>query len=199
MKLPQLGQAVFVIVGDRRARAHVQNLHGEDSVSVDTPTDEGFDLHLGELASLEWTSERGVVRGEGLIASLTDGALPHVVLRLESSRVVQRREHVRIEIVVDAELRQSSGVPCEIKTIDLSGGGMRAYVPRELVEGEPVDVTLMFPEMPSIGAEAEVIRGDVANGYAFRFTYVEPKEHDRLVAFVFEAHRKSFATVKRTG
>jgi PilZ domain-containing protein len=199
MRLPELGQSVFVVAGDRRVPAAVYELHGEDTVVV-KHAEGGASLmvDLSELVAVEWTTHRGIFRGQGIVISLSGTTTPLAYIRLESSGVMQRRDYVRVEVVVDAELRQASGVPVEIKTIDLSGGGLRAYVPRDLVPDEPVDVTLLFPDMPSIGADAVVIRGDQASGYAFRFTVIDPKEHERLVKFVFEAHRRAFATVKRS-
>lgn len=192
---------MLVLPGDTRLVSHVEDLRNGDTVVIAPPSREGIVIRLerGEQVALEWTTARGLVRGEGYVAAVAELPAPIVHVKLESSRIAQRRDHVRVEIVLDLALRQTASVPVSCQTVDVSGGGMRAFVPLDLRPGEPVDVTIELPDEAPVELLAEVIRGSEEKGYAFRFVKIDRDERERLIRFVFAAHTREFAVVRRDG
>jgi c-di-GMP-binding flagellar brake protein YcgR len=201
MKLPHLGEAVFLLPGGRGGRlsAIVEGSSNGDTVAVGPPTEHGVVvvLPVGEPVTIEWTTERGLYRGEGKVTSIAAHDRPALTIRLDESHIAQRREHVRVDMVIEVEVKQTAGVPVRCKTLDLSGGGMRARIPLDLIAGEPLDGTLFLPDQDPVVFEAEVIRGSEVNGFAVRWTHVEPKDRERLIRFVFAEHRREFAALRR--
>jgi hypothetical protein len=201
MKLPQLGDRVLVVLGDHRLTSRVEAVRGGDTVVLAPPAKDGVVVRplVGESIAIEWTTGRGMFRGDGIV--LAEPAADSSVLwvRLDSSQLAQRREHIRVELSLDVELTQVAGVPIAGTTIDVSGGGMRARVPLALVAGEHLDVTLSLPDEEAVSCEAEVIRGTEGTGYAFRFAVIDNADRERLIRFVFAEHRREFAVVRRSG
>jgi c-di-GMP-binding flagellar brake protein YcgR len=202
MKLPHVGENIFLLPGARggRLNSRVEGSSNGDTVAVGPPTEYGVVvvLPVGEPVTIEWTTERGLYRGDGLVTSIAAHDRPALTIRLDESHIAQRREHVRVDMVVDVEVKQTAGITVRCKTLDLSGGGMRARIPLDLVAGEPLEGTLFLPDQDSIEFEAEVIRGSEMNGFAVRWTHVEPKDRERLIRYVFAEHRREFAALRRS-
>lgn len=200
MKLPKLNERIFVVLGDIRLASRVEGTRGGDIVMVAPPSRNGIHVTplTGEAVSIEWTTGRGLFRGEGIIMAKGDeNSL--IWIRLDASSIAQRREHIRVDMIVDIELTQASGLPVAGATLDLSGGGMRARMPLDLVAGEQVDFSILLPDEQPVHGIAEVIRGTEGTGYAFRFISVRPADRERVIRYVFAEHRREFATVRRTG
>jgi c-di-GMP-binding flagellar brake protein YcgR len=199
VKLPHLNERIFVVLGDHRLTSRIEGTRGGDTVVVPPPSRDGFVVwpQLGEAVSIEWTTARGLYRGDGIVMAHQGDPPSAVLIRLDSSQIAQRRDHVRVDLVLDLELTQVAAPPVRCQTVDVSGGGMRALVPLDLVPGEHVSVKLSLPDEPEIQADAEVIRGTEGTSYAFRFIAVEPADRERLIRYVFAAHRREFAMVRR--
>jgi hypothetical protein len=197
MKLPQQNERVFVVVGDVRLPSRVQGTRGGDIVMVAPPSRNGVRARLvvGEAVAIEWTTGRGLFRGEGIVAPQAEDS-PVLWIRLDVSKIAQRREHIRADISVEIELTQTAGIPVAGRTIDLSGGGMRAKMPLDLVAGERVEFKVYVPDEAPVAGVAEVIRGTEGTGYAFRFVWMQPADRERLIRYVFAEHRREFATVR---
>ena len=193
--------SVFVLPGARggRLNARIEGSSNGDTIVVCPPTEYGVVvvLPIGEPVTIEWTTERGLYRGVGKVTSIAANDRPALTIRLDESHIAQRREHVRVDMVVEVEVKQTAGITVRSATLDLSGGGMRARIPLDLVAGEPLDGTLYLPDQQPIEFEAEVIRGSEVNGYAVRWTHMEPKDRERLIRHVFAEHRREFAALRR--
>jgi hypothetical protein len=196
VKLPHLNERIFVIVGDARLNSRVEGTRGGDVVMCAPPSRHGATVKplTGEAVAIEWTTGRGLFRGEGIVIGSGDDSL--LWIRLDASKIAQRREHIRADVAVDIELKQTAGVPVAGTTIDLSGGGMRAKMPLDLVSGEHVDATIYVPDETPVVAVAEVIRGTEGTGYAFKFVSLQPADRERLIRYVFAEHRREYATVR---
>lgn len=204
MRLPEINERIFVLVPDpdRKVQSRVEELPGGDTVAISPPSENGVGVpfEIGDPVQIEWTNERGLIRGEGLIMARSETGLPLLYIRLDSSHVAQRRDHIRVEMVVDIQLKQASAAPVKCKTVDLSGGGMRAFVPLDLAAGEQLDAIIWLPDdnsLREIELTAQVIRGTEMTGYAFRFLEVEKADQERLIRHVFAAHRREFANTRR--
>jgi hypothetical protein len=202
VKLPHQSELVFLLPGGRggRLNARVEGSSGGDTITVGPPTENGVVvvLPVGEPVTVEWTNERGLFRGDGVVTYIASNDRPALTIRFDETHIAQRREHVRVDMVVEAEVKQTAGITVRCVTLDLSGGGMRARIPLDLVAGEPLDGTVYLPDEAPIEFEAEVIRGSEMTGYAVRWTHMEPKDRERLIRHVFAAHRREFAALRRT-
>lgn len=200
MRMPEINERVFVLVSnpDRKVPSRVEELPGNDTLAITPPSENGIgvDFAIGQPITIQWTNERGLLEGEGFVMAYAETGLPLLYIRLDSSRVAQRRDHVRVETVVDIQLKQASAAPVKCKTVDLSGGGMRAFVPLDLVAGEQLDAIVWVTEngkTREIELTAQVIRGTEMTGYAFRFLEVETADQEFLIRYVFAAHRREYA------
>jgi hypothetical protein len=202
VKLPHLNENVFLLPARRggRLNTRIEGSSNGDTIVVAPPSENGVvvALPVGEPVAIEWTTERGLFRGDGVVTYIAANDRPALTIRFDDTRIAQRREHVRVDMIVEVEVKQTAGVPIRCTTLDLSGGGMRAKIPLDLVSGEPLDGSIFLPEEQPIEFEGEVIRGSELNGFAVRFTHVEPKDRERLIRYVFAAHRREFAALRRS-
>jgi c-di-GMP-binding flagellar brake protein YcgR len=202
VKLPHLNERIFVLPGHRggRLNSRVEGSSNGDTITVAPPSEDGVvvALPVGEPVTVEWTTERGLFRGDGIVTYIASNDRPALTIRFDETHIAQRREHVRVDMVVEAEVKQTAGIAVRCVTLDLSGGGMRARIPLDLVAGEPLDGTVFLPDEAPIEFEAEVIRGSEMTGYAVRWTHMEPKDRERLIRHVFAAHRREFAALRRS-
>lgn len=200
MRLPELNERVVVLHDGQRLFSRIAEVRKPDLVAIAPPSDDhGRVVELEERApvAIEWTCARGLARGSGIVARLDEVPVPVAFVRIDSAPIVQRRDHVRIESLIEVEITQAASVPVRTTTIDLSGGGMRAVVPLYLDVGEHVKVVLELPEQEPLEAVARVIRGSEAAGYAFGWVEIDPAEHERLIRFVFTTHSRGFSYVRR--
>lgn len=202
MMLPPINERLSVQVeaGNDHLSSRVEGTHAPDLVVIAAPTLNGTFVPLarGVGLTLFWTCERGLAEGVGSVVRLKKGSLPLVHVQLHSSRIGQRRRHVRAGLVLDVELRRAEGDPIRCCTLDVSGGGLRATPDVDLRRHQVVEVTLFLPDEPDLDAKTVVVRGDRENGYAFRFVSIEPADVERLIQFVFAAHRREFVLLRRT-
>jgi c-di-GMP-binding flagellar brake protein YcgR len=180
--------------------SRVEDLRNGDEVLIALPSDgsTSYPLALQEEVSLEWPTERGIVRVDGTVLSREDIGIPVLVIEVDSSKTVQRRDHVRVDMALQVDL-VNGGREYNGTTVDVSGGGMRAVFEDDLDLNASYELYLMLPEeeKPIEGVAQIVRRIDQTTTYAFRFAQMRPLVRERLIKFVFDAHRRSFANLRR--
>lgn len=199
LKLPELNQRIGVVLADGRLLStRVEGAEGAELL-IAPPSDHGVThlLSVGEEIAFEWTTERGLLRGSGRVAGRVEGGVPLVRVLLDESSVIQRREFVRVECLMSLDVRVR-GERVSASTLDLSGAGIRTQVPLDLHLGDKVTVVLYMPQGGQIEASSEVVRIDGGGVYALRFVEIDPREQERLVRYVFAAHRREFANLRRS-
>jgi c-di-GMP-binding flagellar brake protein YcgR len=199
LKMPELNQKLGVELEDgRMLTTRVEDIDATDLL-VAPPSDQGvtYLMSVGEQIALEWTTERGLLRGYGRVKDRHGGGVPLIRLELDESSVIQRREYVRVECVMSIDVRVRA-VQFTGMTLDLSGAGVRVSVPTLFELEDQALLVLYLPGGRPIEARSSVVRIDGDNIYAFRFVEIDPKEQETLIQFVFQAHRRQFANVRRS-
>jgi c-di-GMP-binding flagellar brake protein YcgR len=204
LKLPELNQRVGIVLADgRMLSTRVEGAEGSDLL-IAPPSDQGvtYLVTTGEEVSIEWTTERGLFKATGTMAGRVDApGVPLVRVAVDESSVIQRREYVRVECTVNVDLR-AHGEKYLAHTLDLSGAGARISTSEALaLEFEPGDratLVVYLPDGEPIETMGEVVRLDGNGVYAFRFVGLDPKVQERVIRWVFEAHKREFAMVRRS-
>ena len=167
------------------------------------PSDQGvtYLVTVGEEVQIEWTTERGLFKASGKMAGRVEAGIPLVRVVVDESSVIQRREYVRVECTIEVDLR-AHGEKYVANTLDLSGAGARISTSETLaLEFEPGDratLVIYLPDGDPIETMSEVVRLDGNGVYAFRFVGLDPKVQERVIRWVFEAHRREFTTLRRS-
>jgi c-di-GMP-binding flagellar brake protein YcgR len=201
MQLPAINQRIGVRTQRNQVplTSRVEDLRNGDEVLIALPSDgaTSYPLAIEEEVSLEWPSERGIVRVDGTVLSREDIGIPVLVIEVDSSKTVQRRDHVRVDMALQVDLmvgeKEFNGT-----TVDVSGGGMRAAFTDDLDLNASYELYLMLPEEEKpIEGVAQIVRRIDKTTYAFRFVSMRPLVRERLIKYVFDAHRRSFANLRR--
>jgi c-di-GMP-binding flagellar brake protein YcgR len=201
LKMPELNQRLGIELEDGRMLVtRVEDLAAPDLI-VAPPSDQGITylLSVGEQIAIEWTTERGLLRGYGRVKARVDGGVPLIRLELDESSVIQRREFVRVETVITIDVRVG-GERYSGLTLDISGAGARANVTGdiEFALGDVATVVLYLPEALTIETTASVVRVEENNVYAFQYNVIDPLQQEALIRYVFAAHRRAFANLRRS-
>ena len=157
------------------------------------------DEHTGERpdpATLEYTSQRGVIRMQGE-AAFTDRTLVRFHAAGEPE-VDQRRAFVRVHASRELTLGPSLAAgSAPAYTLDVSGGGMLLFGADHL----ELDDTLSFEmdvdetEAPIAGI-ARVVRVDADGRRALHFERIAEADRERLIRFVFACLRTARAKTR---
>ena len=167
--------------------------HGEDVLLV--VLDGVEELVAGPLSMLllESAGARGIVRTPGA-AELVEANLLRFVLE-SSIELVQRREFVRVVAAKRLVLEDEDGeLVAEGLTVDISGGGMLAQLPRSA--DVPHNTTLFFALYlgltdydDQVNGTVQVVRQNDENQVALEFEHISHRDQERLIRFVFERQR----------
>ncbi len=191
---PRIHTPLFVHVegfaGELRSR--VEDLPDDGTIVIANPSADGadFTLALGREIELEWVIKRGVARQLAVVRDRVDVGVPGLALEpLGEPEATQRRNYVRVEVLLPVVVEPERGQPVRGTTLDVSGGGMRAAISARLDHGQPVQVTLGLPNGDPITCGACTIRPVDKEVYAFEFEEIAGPDRERLIRFVF-AHQR---------
>lgn len=117
----------------------------------------------------------------------------------EISRI-QQRDYFRLKMVTNAEIKTidpQSGeeITMLVLTKDISGGGLRVISKKELQVGNIVDIKI-DTNKKSIVVKGKVLRctidekSDHDFDVGISFTYVNQKDREEIISFIFEYQRK---------
>lgn len=172
---------------------------------VGVPTHRGYEVRVepGTTVDVQTTHTDGlrvfvarVVRRE---------AVPGPAIRLtwpESVQRVQRREAVRVEVLVRVEVSPAlpDGGPRSLAgaTTDLSEGGMRVVLPEALEPGTALEARLHLPGADPLECTGLAMRSGENGGAAtdkrfwtaVAFTSLSPASRKELARFVFDVQRE---------
>jgi hypothetical protein len=176
---------------------------GKDPLPARVDTDDGTMLTLvlvlppeqrampipERRCSVEWTTRKGLHRVSGSVSS----ADPHPevlhVVRDGDERVVQRRDAVRVEVVVDAVVTVvGAEARAETNTLNVSGAGLCIRDPLDLDLNAVIDVELLIEPEP-MRARCVVVREVRPGEKGVRIYEIGPDDRHRLTRFVAERQR----------
>jgi c-di-GMP-binding flagellar brake protein YcgR len=139
-------------------------------------------------AMIEFTSERGLHRIEGLVREAGPEADVLDFERRIEPALVQRRQYARADAVIPVRVWSDGGEELDAFTLNVSGGGLLLNGGEALSIGDVVWFELELGDVP-LGGRARVVREDADGGRGLQIDVPE-KGRDRLVRFVFDRHRK---------
>lgn len=111
----------------------------------------------------------------------------------EQSTGIQRREYVRVPLVLKIFIETEIKKNIIANTIDISGGGLKFISPESFVPKEEVKVTIYIPEDRSVQAKGIIVQNDYIpqNQHVMSFTDIEEKDRDRIIKKCFEVQLTS--------
>jgi hypothetical protein len=199
LKLPELNQRIGLVLADGRLLTTRVEGTEEPELLIAPPSDQGvtYLLTVGEVVELEWTTDRGLLRGVGHVVGRVEGGVPLVRLHLDESSVIQRREFVRVECVMTVDVHKG-GEKISASTLDLSGAGARLKAKVEVELEDAVALVVYMPDGPPIETRGVVVRVDGDDVFAVQFVGLDAHQQERVIRYVFAVHRREFANLRRS-
>jgi hypothetical protein len=180
-----VGQQVDLLVAERETLG----------ARIDETRDDALRLTLlapppqpiaGSRATLHFTNRRGVCSIEGELreadragAWFTPEGRP---------RLIQRREHVRVEATIPVAYSPDGQRRAEVYTLDVSGGGFVLGGAPELSVGGTTHFTLLLGDEP-LEVFGTAVRVTERGGLAINIDVIAPGARERLIHWIFKRER----------
>lgn len=143
-------------------------------------------------ASLKFAGERGLHELQGALEA-SDGQ-GRVFFAVRATKVEQRRELVRVDVMLPVVLRWRTTVgfrTLRTTTLDLSGGGALVVGPAGMKPGQPFTVCLALGDGgPDLLLRAEVVRVVERTRLALRFVDISDRQRERIIRFTLRYQRE---------
>ena len=191
MTHPPINSLLLVTVEDFEGELHsrVEDELDDGTIMIAQPsTEEKEDVPVltASHVRLEWQLKSGIARQSATVVRHV-GIASLIVQPVGDVVIIQRRDYLRIDVLLTVFIETHLGEDARGTTIDLSGGGMRAMVPIELEDDQIIDVTIVLPgDEGEIRAKAHTIRTVAEDTYAFGFREIREAERERVIRFVFQ-------------
>jgi c-di-GMP-binding flagellar brake protein YcgR len=192
MKRPPVNSLLILKLDDVEGDLHsrVEDVFDDDTLVIAQPSGAGipqFAIETGRQVLVEWRIRSGIVRQEHTVLKHVDRGIASLVVQpIGEPTVIQRRDFIRVDVMLTVHVETHLGQEARGTTTDLSGGGMRAIVPIGLSDGQTIDVTIVLPAGEGeIRARAHTIRKVGEDTYAFGFSEIKETDRERVIRFVF--------------
>ena len=189
MRRPDVNALVTLTVPEVEGELHsrVEDLMDDGSILIAEPSGEDVRLATGSSLEIEWRLRSGVARQTATVVKHVDNGIATILIKPQDEpRVIQRRDYIRIDVLLTVFVETHLGQEGKGTTVDVSGGGMRAVVPFELKDGQTVDFGIVLPDDErEVRGKALTIRKVADETYAFGFSQIPEADRERLIKFVF--------------
>jgi c-di-GMP-binding flagellar brake protein YcgR len=196
VELPQYSEQVGVRLDESGERLHSRVEVSEPArLVLATPSDGVNEVAVaaGTLVAVEWVTARGLARVPGRSAGPGRISIPTISIELLGRpEIFQRREYVRapaavkVEIAIAGDAQEYEGL-----SVDLSGGGVRAQIPKlDVEDGAAVSLWIDLPDRAA-AAQARVLRRQGLDTYVLVFEQIAERDRERVIHHVFERLRSS--------
>lgn len=194
MKGPAVGDEVLLMIGDQRqVPARVDGV-SDVTLTLCPIADGGHGVAERVGARLRFTNSRGVCSFEGVVSSAADALL---FVRDGAARLIQRREHVRVDATVPVAYRVDEQA-VEGYTVNVSGGGFVLARAERLGPGQRLHCTLRLDEPPgAIDVYGTAVREAGERAVAVHIEVIAPGDRERLIHWIFQ--RQRIVRALRTG
>jgi len=169
-----------------------------------TASVEGMDPRIGDDVWIRCAAEGAVYEAPGQISSGLRGAYVVLEVRLiDRVSRVQRREFVRVNVELEAELVGVYEDATRTRTHNLSGGGAMVRSPRPLPQEELVYAKILLsPNDPSVRGHARVVWcAPTDDGSQFfvglQFLEIKSSDRERIVRFCMERLRREVKSIRK--
>jgi c-di-GMP-binding flagellar brake protein YcgR len=176
----------------------------DDNILVTGLYREGSPLpvRLGQQVSVYYTTDRAAFKFETEVLKRTNEPIPLLLLAPpDSTQRIQRRDYFRLDATGIVYLYKNPtevDYPVKIakaRMLDISGGGVKVELERDLKEGDEFLVTLkdILPKKTFISAK--IVRKDKVNdslyNYGVEFTDLKDEQREEIIQWIFTYQRKS--------
>jgi c-di-GMP-binding flagellar brake protein YcgR len=154
---------------------------------------------VGQVVTIEVTTPRGLLHFDARISGVPQGEELELEV-LGNSQVIQRREFVRVDAIVDVTITPipRDGMKIEGSTLNLSGSGAIVSKVGKLNAGDGIDIAMRLgPRGPAIVAGGRVVREFEHGVRAVHFEHLLETDRDQIVRFVFERQRLELQQMRR--
>ena len=201
MRMPEPNQLVSVLVesNGRLLATRIEDILDGAIVQVSAPSEDGelVPLIVGEHVVLQWPTPRGLIQGRGCVVASHEEVVPTFDVRFETTDLLQRREYVRAELVLDTELTREDGPDILTATLDISGSGVRVvdngYI---LAEGDVLGIRFGLPDGTPVSGRAVVVRAEPEAEYALSFVELDAATREQLIRTAFAANARMAQSVR---
>ncbi|GAC1323724.1 MAG: hypothetical protein NVSMB25_20410 [Thermoleophilaceae bacterium] len=201
MKGPGIGQDVFLLfdTGDP-VSGRIDAVLG-DTLMLAVPGDlRGPVRELEGDATVHFTNSRGVCR---VVGSLCGFDREYERVRFDCTgevRLIQRRQHVRVDAVIPVSYRAPGGVKVETHTLNISGGGFLVSEPRGLAVGSQTSFVLHLGETDEwqpLEVVGRAVRKTDGGALGISIEGISKLGQERLVRWVFGRERAARQILKQ--
>jgi c-di-GMP-binding flagellar brake protein YcgR len=199
MARPSVNQLVWLATdrSDHAATTRVEDVDG-DTLVLAVP-----DRHLpaGTAVRVHWVSPRGVASWKGCVRGRARLGIDVLLVDVEGEpEFLQRRGFVRADAFLPVEVaplpEDGADEPPSVqgRTLDISGGGLRARLPCVPVPvGGRVELWLELAPGEEVYATAKVVRTADDDVVALAFDEISVSARERIVREVFRRLRQALA------
>jgi hypothetical protein len=160
-----------------------------DVLPVEGPARLPAGIELWE-AAIEWRSDRGLARLEGVLTDATGGLR---FLETAGEVVMQRRRFFRVSCAARVTIAGSERGPVLVEAVDLSVGGMLLARADSLSVGDLVRFAVTLGEGEILVGGGHIVRGTPFGHRALSFLDLTASQEQRLGRFVAELQRAALA------
>jgi len=193
-------------------KSSIQDIN-EVGISITIPMKEGkyLPLNKDEKVSIIYYGDKDVYQFEADVLGRTIDVIPIIILSgPHNSRVIQRRNYVRVLILkniefigIDKELAEKniSNIARVIdrkqfkkaSLLDLSGGGMRIKTEEKLRLNDSLVIAIELVE-DELTVKTRVVRCDLqpdnTNAYGLKFIELGEADRDKIIKYIFQIMRE---------
>jgi c-di-GMP-binding flagellar brake protein YcgR len=188
VRRPDVNALVTLTIPGVEGELHsrVEDLLDDGSILIAEPSEE-VHVATGSDLQIEWRLRSGVARQTVTVVKHVDSMIASLMVKPQDEpKVIQRRDYIRIDVLLTVFIETHLGQEGKGTTVDVSGGGMRAVVPFELADGQTIDFGIVLPEDErEVRGRAQTIRKVAEDTYAFGFSQIAEADRERLIKFVF--------------
>ena len=187
MSRPVVGQQVDLIVPSRDPfDACVQEAQ-HDQLVLTLLDGEPSDAVADGEGTLHFTNRRGLCRLNGRVSTAPEGR--YLFAPRGGIKLLQRREHVRVEATVRVTFTPDGERRVEGHTLDVSGGGFVLSAADGLEVGATTHFSLDLGGDHPLEVFGTAVRGTERGGLGVRIDVIAPGERERLIHWIFRRER----------
>ena len=214
----RINQKIEIIEDKITFKASIQDVK-RDYIMISMPVSEDkyYLMHRGSIVNFYITGDKEITKFQSEVLgkkeenniSLAIFSTPKFVER------IQRREYYRLPVAIDAKLymlpknhvcesikdvppgffnRMKNGI-----IVDISGGGMKAVVKEQMINGHYAIVSIEIPENLNLLCKIVWVEKDTKNRnyrVALSFEGIRERDRDKVIKFIFEKMRNQSKILK---
>lgn len=214
----KINQKIEIIEDRITYKANIQDVK-KDYIMISIPVSEDkyYLMHRGSIVDFYITGEKEITKFRSeVLGKKEENNISFAILSSpEFVETIQRREYFRLPVAIDAKLymlpknhvyKSITDVPTGFFTrmkdgiiVDISGGGMKAVVKEQMINGHFAIASIKIPEELNLLCKIVWVEKDTINRnyrVALSFQGISERERDKIIKFIFEKMRNQSKILK---